>query len=525
MARGFDRRRFLTGSAVTAFGLTAAAAPANAAGPPTREERWRAVVVGSGFGGGVAALRLAEAGVRTLVLERGRRWEAGPGSDTFPRFFHPDRRVSWLKPHPVFPASPPALFRPYTGVIERVRGQGMDIICGAGVGGSSLAYAGMSLRPNAELFARVMPSGVDYDEMDRVFYPRVAAMLRLTAIPDDVLDHVRYTSTRLFLEHARRAGLRAERVPLPVDWEDVRRELRGEVPASMSTGDVIYGVNNSGKHSVDRTYLAAAERTGRVTVAPLHVVRDIRRDNANRYVVRCDRINTDGEVLEHVVVTADALFLGAGSAGTSRLLVRARGTGAMPDLPDDVGGHWGNNGDRLYLRHLVPQPTNPPQGGPACSAILDWSNPAGPVSVEHGPAPLPVELRTMAMLGMGIPDGHGRFHYDGRADEVVLRWPVSADQRSREAVRSTLDRLVRATGGTLVDLNALDPFTFHPLGGAVLGRVCDLDGRVLDHPGLYVVDAALIPGSTGCCNPSWTVAALAERCLSRIVAQDVGTVF
>jgi cholesterol oxidase len=57
----------------------------------------------------------------------------------------------------------------------------------------------------------------------------------------------------------------------------------------------------------------------------------------------------------------------------------------------------------------------------------------------------------------------------------------------------------------------------HPLGGAVIGKVCDLDGRVENHPGLYVVDGALIEGSTGLANPSFTIAALAERCMDRIV--------
>jgi hypothetical protein len=57
--------------------------------------------------------------------------------------------------------------------------------------------------------------------------------------------------------------------------------------------------------------------------------------------------------------------------------------------------------------------------------------------------------------------------------------------------------------------------TAHPLGGATVGTVCDLHGRVKGHPGLYVVDGALIPGSSGLFNPSLTIAALAERCLEQ----------
>ena len=60
----------------------------------------------------------------------------------------------------------------------------------------------------------------------------------------------------------------------------------------------------------------------------------------------------------------------------------------------------------------------------------------------------------------------------------------------------------------------------HTLGGAVLGKACDLDGRVKRHPGLYVVDGALIEGATGLANPSFTIAALAERCMDRIIDRD-----
>ncbi len=58
-----------------------------------------------------------------------------------------------------------------------------------------------------------------------------------------------------------------------------------------------------------------------------------------------------------------------------------------------------------------------------------------------------------------------------------------------------------------------------------MGTVCDLAGRVLGHRGLYVLDGALMPGNTAACNPSMTIAAVAERALDEIVAQDAGTVF
>ena len=77
----------------------------------------------------------------------------------------------------------------------------------------------------------------------------------------------------------------------------------------------------------------------------------------------------------------------------------------------------------------------------------------------------------------------------------------------------------------LTDTNAMVNSTWHSLGGACMGTVCDLEGRVKGQKGLYVLDGALIPGSTLCCNPSMTIAAVAERAMDRIVAQDVDRVF
>ncbi|MEU3625211.1 hypothetical protein BS329_41415 [Amycolatopsis coloradensis] len=521
-----SRRTLLIGAAastVVQAGNTASAG--RATGVPTREETVRAVVVGSGFGGSVAALRLAQAGVRTLVLERGRWWNSQPNDNTFPRFYHPDRRVSWLEPTPVMPTSPPAVFRPYTGMVERIRGVGINILCGTGVGGGSLHYAGISLRPTEQLFTRVMPSSIDYREMAAVYYPRVAAMLRYSAVPDDILADERYTSSRAFLADAARAGGQPTRLPQPMNWDVVRAELRGELPPWSAHGDVLYGVNNGARYSTDKTYLAQALATGMVTIAPLHVVKDLTAGTTRRYSLRCERIDTDGNVLENVTVSTDAVFLAAGSANTSRLLVRSHGTGSLPHLPPDVGRFWGNNGDRVYLHTTPLRPTLPFQGGPSVTGMLDWGAAPEPLTLFHAPWPFETETFTKYVIGMAIPSGHGRFTYNALTDTADLIWPPTADLNVEVALDAAMTRLALTTGGTFIPGHPADPSTFHPLGGAAIGPVCDPDGRVHDNPGLYVTDGALIPGSTACCNPSWTITALAERCLDRITRDDIGTVF
>ena len=226
----------------------------------------------------------------------------------------------------------------------------------------------------------------------------------------------------------------------------VRDELAGNAVPSASIGEYLTGINSGARTSVDRNYLAWAEATGLAEVRPLHVVTDVSTDARGRYVVRARHIDADGNLLEHVVLTGDALFLAAGSMGTSRMLVRARDSGALPRLSDQVGRHWGNNGSRIYLRALVPEPTGAYQGGPTSVAIMRWDDPDNAVSIEFGPAPFPVETHAMPVPGFGICAPVGRFEYVPLTDDVRLIWPPDGDLAARRAILATLRQLV--TGST-----------------------------------------------------------------------------
>lgn len=520
------RRTFLLGAAAAGAAVSFASR-ATAGGRPrvplTRDER-RVVVIGSGFGGGVAALRLAEAGVPVLVLERGIRWPTGPNAETFPRATQPDKRMSWLGSPLIGPVPVPPGER-YTGLLERVSGNGMDIMCGAGVGGGSLVYQGMSLQPAEAVFNTHFPEQLDYARMDAVYYPRVARMLQLATAPDDLVESENYRAARLFAEHVVAAGYPLSKVPMPIDWSYARSELRGEMKPSYTNGDCALGVNNGGKHSVDVTYIAAAEATGRVDVEVLHNVTDVAMAPDGRWQVFVDRIDTSGRVLEQKIITAAGLVMAAGSANTTKLLVRAGAKGHIPDLPDGLGGDWGSNADRIYAWTNLGEDFGSPQGGPVVYASRAWEDPGTANTViQASVPPLPVNARSTMLVGYGVSAGRGRFVYDAGADDAVLQWPGDADAAAREAIHARVARIAGAAGA-LVDTTMLDTTTWHPLGGASMGTVCDLAGRVRGHRGLYVLDGALMPGNTAACNPSMTIAAVAERAADELVARDVGIVF
>ncbi|ROO85195.1 cholesterol oxidase [Actinocorallia herbida] len=521
------RRTVLGAAAVGGLGLAVGVAPGRArAAVPVTESRERAVIVGTGFGGGVTALRLARAGVRTLVLERGLRWPTGPNATTFPRIANVDRRSAWLSDHSGIPGVP-GTWKPYTGLIETLKEQGMTVNCGAAVGGGSLMYHGMTLQPTEEYFAASMPFAADdYAALDRWAYPLVAQMLKISTIPDDILATDPYKSSRLFLDAAPKAGLDTFKVPLPIDWSYVRGELDGRYTPTYTTSDLAFGVNNGGKNSIDVTYLKAAEATGRVTVEVLHVVKDISLDARRRWVLHVDRIDTDGVLLEQKRITADAVFLNAGSAGTTRLLVKARAKGLVPDLPDAVGTAWGNNGDRIYSWLQMNGDPGTRQGGPACVGGRD-PDAAIPYTIIHAGSPIapPNGAKMMTVVGFGVVDPVGTWAYDPAADDARLTWSDSGDAALQALLKERMTAFTTAAGGMVIDTNAAERSTWHALGGVPMGPAVDRAGRVRGHRGLYVLDGSRIPGSTGACNPSMTIAALAEHSMAAILLQDLGRVF
>ncbi|MFK7975700.1 MAG: GMC family oxidoreductase N-terminal domain-containing protein, partial [Halioglobus sp.] len=373
-----SRRRFIRNSSMLAAAVATGCSDGSDSFGPRGSQRV-AVIIGSGFAGSVAALRLGQARIPTIVLERGQEWTLD-GRDTFPADFG-DRRTTWFGD--VNALTGFGEVTRYAGMMERVKGNTLDAVGASCVGGGSLVYGGVLLQPQRDIFESVIPS-VNFDDMDQIFYPRVLANIGASGIPDDILASAPYAAHRAFLEDAAAAGFETIRPAASFDWDIIRAELRGDVAPAAISSDYIYGCNSGAKLSTDKNYLREALATGFVEVRSLCDVEMISERDSS-YAITYRRITPEGEVAERIELVADYLFMAAGSLNTSKLLLASQRAGELSMSNDRIGKGWGTNGDELFLESRT-EPLPGPQGGPACIAAVDRGTPGYPVVYEHSPA-------------------------------------------------------------------------------------------------------------------------------------------
>jgi cholesterol oxidase len=492
-----------------------------------------AIVIGTGFGGAVAALRLGQAAIPTLVLERGARWDVSDPTtnSTFATFRKMDNRAEWFNEVSRTPAYEGVKIGKYPGILEIIEHGEYKFLVGSGVGGGSHCYGGILIQPPRELWPRVFPT-IPYEEMDKVYFPRVVAEIGASEIPDDILASEYYLGLRVLIEQARKAGF-AEyhsttngmrdgytKFMMGIDWDATREEMAGKRVASQIAAEFWFGQNSGAKQTLDRNYLKRAEETGRVEIRPFHWVKRIAAAPDGGYEARVEVIDEAGDVVRRQVLTSRYLFLAAGVLGTTELLLRAKAHGDLKNLSDEVGANLGNDGDTFAIRSNLKEKTNPHLGGPGAIVIMNYENPVLPCIMMRAPLPrfekdYP-DLNALGTFIFSMTSHRGLLVYDETTD--ALEFQYGSDERAKAAARSLLERLSTAGGGDVSPISA--QITGHQLGGACMGTVCDDFGRVNGHPRLYVVDGALIPGSSTCVNPALAIAAIAERCLEAIVAED-----
>jgi cholesterol oxidase len=462
----------------------------------------------------------------------GRLWNtAGSDGKVFCNTANPDQRSMWFRTRT---EAPLATFlwldlvnkdiTPYPGVLDRVRFADMSVFVGRGVGGGSLVNGSMAVTPLQSWFAEQFPT-VDATEMYSTYFPRARAMLGVNTVDPAWFESTEwYRFSRVSRKHATNTGLRTTFVPSVYDFGYMQREAAGTATRSALGQEVIYG-NNHGKKSLDKTYLASALGTGNVTIHTMEKVTGISRSSDGRWVLTADRIDVTGAVVETKQYGCTYLFLGGGSLGTSELLLRSRQSGTLPALDASVGAGWGPNGNVMLGRanHLwdtvgANQSTMPVMG------IDDWANADNPVFAEI--APLPTGLEHWVSLYLAITKNPQRARFSYGSGGLSLDWSAAQSAVSSGMAKKLFDR-INSANSTIYRYDLFgsgnkvfaDDFTYHPLGGCVLGRATDNYGRVKGYSRLYVTDGSLVPGNIGV-NPFVTITALAERTMARVLAED-----
>jgi cholesterol oxidase len=496
--------------------------------------RYDSIVIGSGFGGAVTAARLAERGMRVLVLERGPWWggDPGPAPDRrpFPRGVWGARKlirnIRWSRTARRFDVLLHA-----DGLFEWHAFRHLDVITGSGVGGGSLVYTSIQHQPDDDFFDG-FPAEIDARSM-APYYDRVRAMMRPSPLPD------RPAKNRAFEDALRAAGFDPPVYPdLAIAWgarTDIAETIRNAAGIEQKTcthrGECVLGCPQRSKTTLDLTYIPVAQQHG-ATIRPLCEVIWIG-ERPGGYEVRWrDRLGGTNDA-----AIAPRVVLAAGTLNTLRLLFAARDRWkSLPRVSAALGQHFSPNADMAVVLWRTRTVGDSSHGAalnafvrrPARGTLEYVVGEAGvPLSALKVPAPLRSALRrTVFLLAMGRDSADGVISWDGRGIRSDIDRTVGRDVF--DAIERDAERVARAYAPARLLLNwpagrgSRRIGSVHPLGGASIAAlpvdgVVDHRGEVFGHPGLFVADGSLYPRAPGG-PPSMTIAALAERIAALMTA-------
>ena len=518
------------------------------------------VIVGSGFGGSVAALRLTEKGYRVRVFEAGRRF----ADEDFAKTSWDVRRYLWAPALGCF------------GVQRIHRLPHVMILAGAGVGGGSLNYANTLYEPGAAFFAD--PQWASIRDWRTALAPHYAAARRMLGVVD------RYPHDgpveRIMAGAAEDLGVGAtfRRAPVGVWFGEPGKRVAdpffgGEGPERTGCtlcGNCLVGCRVGAKNTLVKNYLALAERRGAV-IEPLRTVTEVRELPDGGFSVTTRRSGAWFRRREQTVIAREVV-LAAGTWGTQQLLHRMKASGALPRISDAVGRLSRTNSEALDGAVAVRVPERVELArGVAITTSFHVDDRTHVENVRYGPGSnlmgalatvlvpgdraLPGRLAALAGQVLRRPVQALRLASLRRWSErgIIALVMQTADNsltlslrrrlgrtrltsaqghgapnpshlpEAHRAARAIAARLQREGGvpaaarGSWPEVFGI-PLTAHFLGGAVISGapeegVVDEYRRVWGHPGLHVVDGAAVPANPGV-NPSLTITALAEHALS-----------
>lgn len=516
------------------------------------------LVIGSGFGGSVSALRLSEKGYRVGVLECGRRFR----DQDFPRSTWDVRRYFW---------APRMGLR---GIFRITTFKDVSVVSGCGVGGGSLGYANTLYVPPKRFFED--PQWRELDDWERALAPHYAEAQRMLGVVvhehDDPADEL----LREFGEELG-VGDTYRKTPVGVFFGEPGKTVPdpffgGEGPdrtGCMQCGRCMVGCPHGAKNTLVKNYLWLAEQRG-ARVMPDRTVIDIRplgaEDGSDGYAVTSVRSG----MLQRGrrTLTARGVIVAAGALGTNRLLQRCRLNGSLPeisprlgelvrtnsemilavtvppDYPDDLTKRtaitgsiypdpdthietvtYGGDGDAMSTLYtlLVGDGTRVTRPLKLLAQIL-----LHPVRFAKVLWPKGWSRRTIIVLVMQTLDNAMALR-PHRLPGGSIRLQTEQDRERPNPTfipiaNKTAEWLAQRTGGiaqsSVMEALFNIPTTAHILGGAVIGvdasrGVVDARQRVFGYENLMICDGAAVPANVGV-NPSLTITALAEHAMSHI---------
>ncbi|WP_434354188.1 GMC oxidoreductase [Psychrobacter sp. HD31] len=498
----------------------------------TDDSQFDVIIIGTGYGAAVTALRLAEKGIRCLMLEMGLDWQEQNKQTglKFSGMAWAEKQSTWLRKTTIAPFANYRVFEKFTGALDRIDFEHVHVYAGRGIGGGSLVNGGMSVTPTQAYFEEIFPQ-LDSQLFYRKYFPLANASLGVSTIPDDFYQSSAYYQfSRTGEAEGIKAGYTPVKVPNVYDYDYMRKEEAGEVTKSGLSDEVIYG-NNYGKKDLTKTYLKQALATGNVTILGLHKVEQIvenlsKETNAISYSIKVSQINTKGETVKNKTYHTNKLFLGAGSLGTTELLLKSQAKGTLNHIDSEVGKYWGNNGNVMATRSGIKKPLGKKQAAIPAVGLSKWTKDKDAVFAEVAPFPVGIDFRTALYLVINRVSKYGKLSYNHKQNKLALNWDNNHTEQMVKNAGMFLDTMNAANGGLRgaifrhgKDWGINPKICYHPLGGCVLGKATDQFGRLKNYQGLYITDGALIPASIGV-NPYVTITALAEYCIENVLQQD-----
>ena len=538
------------------------------------------VVIGSGYGAGVAARRLARAGAKVMVLERGKEWRSG------------DFPSTPLEAAPQFQLdTPDGHDGSATGLYDFRLNPEVDVLVGCGLGGTSLINANVSLETDPAVFEDPRwPAAIarDRDTLLAEGYAQARAMLRPQPYPATAPPLPKLTA----LERSAEALSRPlARPPINVTFQDGANAAGVVQRACVLCGDCVSGCNYGAKTTVDMTYLPDAKAHGAELYTEVTVRWVERVGDQYKVVWRWTEAHDDTALR---AVTADVVVLAAGALGSTEILLRSAQRG-LPVSPR-VGAFVSSNADYLSFSYngdtevhgvgfgehggLAQGPVGPtitgmigPEAGQplmersiieegaipglladalplafAVAASTDGVNTARGMGERLAQAGRALEslvrggrgayvgavANTQTYLSIGHDDACGEMALVD--DRLRISWPHAGGQPVyRHMQQAVVKATAPAQGIAIKEPTWTRVFhhnliTVHPLGGCPMGEDA-AQGAVNDrgqvyasgsgtsvHDGLYVADGSIIPTSVGV-NPLLTICALVERAMTLLLRE------